>query len=45
MEEHRAIAAAYEQRDPELARATLRRHITRSRDVILEAMAAQGSVL
>ena len=45
MHEHRSIADAYDRRDPALARATLRRHITRSRDVILEAMAAQDDLL
>lgn len=45
LQEHRAIAEAYERRDAELARTTLRRHIGRSRDVILEAMAAQDEPL
>lgn len=43
--EHRAIAEAYERRDPEAAAATLRRHVERSRDVVLEAMATLGDVL
>ena len=43
--EHRAIAEAYERRDPEVAAITLRRHVERSRDVVLEAVAALGEVL
>jgi DNA-binding GntR family transcriptional regulator len=44
-EEHRAIAAAYASRDPELAAKTLARHVERSRDVVLQAMAKLGEVL
>jgi DNA-binding GntR family transcriptional regulator len=43
--EHRAIAEAYARADPDLAAATLTRHIERSRDVVLQAMAKLGDVL
>src|SRR5688572_18429913 len=43
--EHRAIADAYECRDPEAAATTLRHHVQRSRDVVLEAVATLGDVL
>ena len=43
--EHRAIADAYERHDPEAAAARLRRHVERSRDVVLEAVATLGDVL
>ena len=43
--EHRAIAEAYERHDAESAATTLRRHIERSRDVVLEAVATLGDVL
>lgn len=43
--EHRAIAEAYARADPKLAAATLKRHIERSRDVVLQAMAKLGEVL
>ena len=43
--EHRAIAEAYERHDPDAAATTLKRHVERSRDVVLEAMATLGDVL
>jgi DNA-binding GntR family transcriptional regulator len=43
--EHRAIADAYARRDADLVRATLRRHIGRSRDVILEALTVHDGPL
>ena len=43
--EHRAIAEAYECHDPEAAATTLRHHVQRSRDVVLEAVATLGDVL
>jgi DNA-binding GntR family transcriptional regulator len=45
LEEHRAIAAAYQQRDPDLAATTITRHIERSRDVVLRAMEQLGGLL
>jgi DNA-binding GntR family transcriptional regulator len=45
LEEHHAIAEAYANRDPKLAAKTLARHIERSRDVVLAAMAKLGGVL
>jgi DNA-binding GntR family transcriptional regulator len=45
LEEHRAIAEAFARDDPDLAAATLTRHIERSRDVALRAMAKLGDVL
>ena len=45
LEEHRAIAEAFARDDPDLAAATLTRHIERSRDVPLQAMAKLGVVL
>jgi DNA-binding GntR family transcriptional regulator len=43
--EHRAILAAYERRDPDLAAATITRHVERSRDVVLRALAQHGELL
>ncbi len=43
--EHRAIAEAYARADPKAVLATLKRHIERSRDVVLQAMAKLGEVL
>jgi DNA-binding GntR family transcriptional regulator len=45
LEEHRAIAAAYQRRDPDLAASTVTRHIERSRDAVLQAIAKLGGVL
>ncbi|HEV2122664.1 MAG TPA: GntR family transcriptional regulator [Chloroflexota bacterium] len=39
LEEHRTIVDAYERRDPDLAAATVIRHVERSRDVVLQAIA------
>jgi DNA-binding GntR family transcriptional regulator len=43
--EHRAIADAYARRDAEAAAATLQRHVERSRNVVLEAVATLGELL
>jgi DNA-binding GntR family transcriptional regulator len=45
LEEHRAIAAAYEQRDPERAAAIVTGHLERSRDVLLKALPQLGDLL
>ena len=45
LEEHRTIAAAYEQRDPELAATIVTRHLDRSRDVLLKALPQLGDLL
>jgi DNA-binding GntR family transcriptional regulator len=44
-EEHRTIADAYANRDPKVAAKTLARHVERSRDVVLQAIAKLGDVL
>lgn len=44
LEEHRSVAEAYERGDPDLAVATLTRHIERSRDVVLQASIKLGRV-
>jgi len=44
-QEHRTIVEAYERRDADLAATTMARHIERSRDVVLQAMAKLGDVL
>ena len=43
--EHRAIAEAYARRDADAAAVTLLRHVERSRDVVLEAVATLGELL
>lgn len=45
LQEHRTIVRAYDRRDPDLAADTLTRHIERSCDVLLQAMAKLGGVL
>jgi DNA-binding GntR family transcriptional regulator len=45
LQEHRTIVQAYDRRDPDLAATTLTRHIERSCDVLLQAMAKLGDVL
>lgn len=45
LQEHRAILAAYEQRDAEGAAAILARHAERSRDVVLQALAQNTELL
>jgi DNA-binding GntR family transcriptional regulator len=45
LEEHRAIDDAYARRDPEAAASVVTRHIERSRDVVLQAIAKLGDVL
>ena len=45
LQEHRAIVRAYEKGDGELAAETVRRHIERSRDVLLKAMETAGEAL
>jgi GntR family transcriptional regulator, rspAB operon transcriptional repressor len=45
LQEHRAIADAYEQRDAGRAAEVATRHITRSRDVVLQAITQHGAVL
>ena len=44
-QEHRTIVEAYQRRLPDLAAATMARHVERSRDVVLQAMAKLGDVL
>jgi DNA-binding GntR family transcriptional regulator len=43
--EHQQIAAAYDRRDPDRAVTALTRHVERSRDVVLSAVARTGGVL
>jgi DNA-binding GntR family transcriptional regulator len=45
LDEHRTIAIAYTHGDGDLAATTVTRHIERSRDVVLQAMATLGDVV
>ena len=45
LEEHDALAAAYERRETDLAAKIVTRHIERSRDAVLEALVNLGNVL
>jgi DNA-binding GntR family transcriptional regulator len=45
LREHEAIVEAFERRDPQGAATVLERHIERSRDVALQALAGPADVL